>query len=147
MRIENHIHIRHIMLYHYEKRWNAAQSFRDLNELFGDNTTFAFLQWTPFGNPLGETPVETQILFLLTFLKRSRDSSPVTRFLRSESLLVSLQQIGVNSDTFCIVVVGEFVGDMYGSNSQFPYFSELFETTNDARIVHIEVFGHNSNYV
>ena len=29
MRIENHIHIRHIMLYHFEKGWNAAQSFRD----------------------------------------------------------------------------------------------------------------------
>ena len=29
MRVENHIHIRHIMLYHYEKGWKAAQSFRD----------------------------------------------------------------------------------------------------------------------
>lgn len=38
MRIENHIHIRHIMLYHFEKDWNAAQSFRDLNELFGEGT-------------------------------------------------------------------------------------------------------------
>lgn len=35
MRIENHIHIRHIMLYHFEKGWNAAQSFHDLNEFFG----------------------------------------------------------------------------------------------------------------
>ena len=39
MRVENHINIRHIMLYHYVKGWNAAQSFRDLNELFGDHTT------------------------------------------------------------------------------------------------------------
>lgn len=36
MRVENHIHIRHIMLYHYEKGWKAAQSFRDLNDLFGE---------------------------------------------------------------------------------------------------------------
>jgi transposase len=36
MRIENYIHIRHIMLYHFEKGWKAAQSFRDLNELFGE---------------------------------------------------------------------------------------------------------------
>ena len=33
MRIENHTHIRYIMLYHFEKGSNAAQSFRDLNEL------------------------------------------------------------------------------------------------------------------
>ena len=26
------------MLYHFEKGWNAAQSFRDLNELFGEGT-------------------------------------------------------------------------------------------------------------
>ena len=38
MRIENHIHIRHIMLYHFEKGWSAAQSFRDLNELYGEGT-------------------------------------------------------------------------------------------------------------
>ena len=38
MRVDNHIHIRHIMLYHYEKGWKAAQSFRDLNELFGEGT-------------------------------------------------------------------------------------------------------------
>ena len=35
MRIENHIHIRHIMLYHFEKGW---KSFRDLNKLFGKGT-------------------------------------------------------------------------------------------------------------
>ena len=39
MRVENHIHIRHIKLYHYEKGWNAAQSFCDLNKLFGDHNT------------------------------------------------------------------------------------------------------------
>ena len=38
MRIENHIHIRHIMLCHFEKGWNAAQSFRHLNELYGEGT-------------------------------------------------------------------------------------------------------------
>ena len=38
MRIENHIHIRHIMLYDFEKGWNAAQSFRDPKELFGEGT-------------------------------------------------------------------------------------------------------------
>ncbi len=38
MRVDNHIHIRHIMLYHYQKGWRAAQSFRDLNELFGEGT-------------------------------------------------------------------------------------------------------------
>ena len=37
-RIENHIHIRHIMLYHLEEGWNTAQSFRDLNELFDEGT-------------------------------------------------------------------------------------------------------------
>ena len=38
MRNENHIHIFHIMLYHFEEGWNAAQPFRDLNELFGEVT-------------------------------------------------------------------------------------------------------------
>ncbi|KAI4465823.1 mariner mos1 transposase-like protein [Holotrichia oblita] len=36
MRIENRIHIRYIMLYHFEKSWSATQSFRDLNDLFGE---------------------------------------------------------------------------------------------------------------
>lgn len=36
MRIENHI--RHIILYHFEKGWNAAQSFRNLNEFFNEKT-------------------------------------------------------------------------------------------------------------
>lgn len=36
MRIENHIHIRHIMFYHFEEDWNGTQLFRDLNELFGN---------------------------------------------------------------------------------------------------------------
>uniref|UniRef100_A0A914CHY5 Mos1 transposase HTH domain-containing protein n=1 Tax=Acrobeloides nanus TaxID=290746 RepID=A0A914CHY5_9BILA len=38
MRVDNHIHIRHIMLYHFEKGWKTAQSIRDLNELFGEGT-------------------------------------------------------------------------------------------------------------
>ncbi|KAK6761679.1 hypothetical protein RB195_022675 [Necator americanus] len=38
MRLENHTHIRQIMLYHYEKGWTSAQTFRDLNELFGKGT-------------------------------------------------------------------------------------------------------------
>lgn len=38
MRVDNHTHIRHIMLYHFEKGWKASQSFRDLNELFGEGT-------------------------------------------------------------------------------------------------------------
>ncbi|KAF8795308.1 hypothetical protein HNY73_003174 [Argiope bruennichi] len=38
MRDDNHTHIRHIMLHHFEKGWKAAQSFRDLKELFGEGT-------------------------------------------------------------------------------------------------------------
>ena len=38
-------------------------------------------------------------------------------------------------------VIGEFVGD---PSSQFPYFSELFERTNDGRMVHMEVFDQLS---
>ncbi|CAJ0924183.1 unnamed protein product, partial [Mesorhabditis belari] len=38
MRVDNHIHLRHIMLYHFEKGWSAAESFRDLKELFGQGT-------------------------------------------------------------------------------------------------------------
>ena len=38
MLVDNHTHIRHIMLYHFEKGWKTAQSFRDLNELFGEGT-------------------------------------------------------------------------------------------------------------
>jgi hypothetical protein len=38
MRVDNYIHIRHIKLYHFEKGWTAAQSLRDLNELFGEET-------------------------------------------------------------------------------------------------------------
>ena len=133
MHIENHI--RHIMLYHF-----------DLNELFGQGTISKSQveRWhtlhcllTPFGILLGETPGETQ-----TFLKRSHDSSSVL-LLQERSLLISLQQIVENSDTLGFVVVGEFVGDPY---SQFPYFSEIFETTNDGRMVHIEVLGQHSGY-
>ncbi|GFU24851.1 hypothetical protein NPIL_296311 [Nephila pilipes] len=36
MHVNNHTHIRHVMLYHIEKRWKAALSFRDRNELFGE---------------------------------------------------------------------------------------------------------------
>ncbi|GFS29906.1 HTH_48 domain-containing protein [Trichonephila inaurata madagascariensis] len=35
MQVGNHSHICHIMLYHFEKGWKAAQSFRDFNKLFG----------------------------------------------------------------------------------------------------------------
>ena len=38
MNRKNHNHIRYIILYHFEKGWNASQSFRDLNELFGEGT-------------------------------------------------------------------------------------------------------------
>jgi transposase len=38
MRLENYIHLRHILLYHFEKGWKAAESSRDLNELYGDGT-------------------------------------------------------------------------------------------------------------
>ena len=38
MRVENHVHICHIMLYHFEKGHKAAEAFRDLNELFGEGT-------------------------------------------------------------------------------------------------------------
>ncbi|GFV17545.1 hypothetical protein TNCV_4028751 [Trichonephila clavipes] len=38
MWVENHSQICHIMLYHFEKGWKAAQSFRDVNELFGKGT-------------------------------------------------------------------------------------------------------------
>ena len=38
MRVENHVHIRHILLYHFEKGHKAAEAFRDLNELFGEGT-------------------------------------------------------------------------------------------------------------
>ena len=137
MRIENHIHIRHII----------AQSFRDLERILWRRNNqqkpslshqtyycptlpfysgrFSVFFWMKLG--------EMQTFFLLTFLKRSHDSSPVTGFFTNGDLLASLQQIGENSDTFGFVVIGEFVGD---SSSQFPYFSELSETTNDGRMVH-----------
>ena len=38
MRTHNHIHLRHIMLYHFEKGHTAAEAFRDLNDLFGEGT-------------------------------------------------------------------------------------------------------------
>jgi hypothetical protein len=33
MRVENHVHIRHIMLYRFEKGHKASEAFRDFNEL------------------------------------------------------------------------------------------------------------------
>ena len=36
--LDNHTHIRHVMLYHFEKEWKTAQLFRNLNELFGEGT-------------------------------------------------------------------------------------------------------------
>uniref|UniRef100_A0A914BUV8 Mos1 transposase HTH domain-containing protein n=1 Tax=Acrobeloides nanus TaxID=290746 RepID=A0A914BUV8_9BILA len=38
MRTHNHIHLRHIMLYYFEKGHTAAEAFRDLNDLFGERT-------------------------------------------------------------------------------------------------------------
>ena len=38
MRVDNHVHVRHIMLYHFEKGWKATESARDINELFGEGT-------------------------------------------------------------------------------------------------------------
>ena len=32
------IYICHVKLYHFAKGWNAVQSLRDLNELFGEGT-------------------------------------------------------------------------------------------------------------
>ena len=134
MRVENHTYsyIRHIMLNHYEKGWNAAQSFRDLNELFGDHTTLPSYSG-PFGNPLGETPVETQIFFLLTFLNRSHDSSPVTRFFRNGVCTFPCSKSG-KIQTRSALCSRRVRGD---PSSQIPYFSELFETANDGRMIHI----------
>jgi transposase len=38
MRGDNHVHVRHIMLDHFEKGWKATESARDINELFGEGT-------------------------------------------------------------------------------------------------------------
>uniref|UniRef100_A0A914D2L3 Mos1 transposase HTH domain-containing protein n=1 Tax=Acrobeloides nanus TaxID=290746 RepID=A0A914D2L3_9BILA len=38
MRTHNHIHLRHITLYHFEQGHTAAEAFRDLNNLFGEGT-------------------------------------------------------------------------------------------------------------
>ena len=38
MRIENYIHIPHVMLYNFEKGWNSTQSFRDISKLFSRET-------------------------------------------------------------------------------------------------------------
>ena len=45
------IYICHVKLYHLAKGWNAVQSLRDLNELFGEGTIIKSLlieRW--FGN-------------------------------------------------------------------------------------------------
>uniref|UniRef100_A0A1B0B019 Mos1 transposase HTH domain-containing protein n=1 Tax=Glossina palpalis gambiensis TaxID=67801 RepID=A0A1B0B019_9MUSC len=34
-RVGSYTHIRHIMLYHFEKGWKAGQGFSDLNKLLG----------------------------------------------------------------------------------------------------------------
>ena len=38
MRVDNYVHIRHIILYHFEKDHTGGEAFRDLSELFGDGT-------------------------------------------------------------------------------------------------------------
>ena len=38
MIVDNHTHIRRIMLYHFEKVWKAEQSFPDGNKLFCKET-------------------------------------------------------------------------------------------------------------
>jgi len=38
MRVENHVHIRHTTLYHFDKGHKAAEAFRDPNELFSEGT-------------------------------------------------------------------------------------------------------------
>ena len=38
MRVDNHVQIRHIMLYPFEQGHTAAEAWRDLNELFGQGT-------------------------------------------------------------------------------------------------------------
>ena len=138
----------YIILYHFVKSWNAAQSFRDLflakeksaKAHFSDDTHhIAFLQWTPFGISLGETAGETETFFLLMFLKRSHASSPVTRFFRNgvcSFLCIKSAKIQTG-----FVVVGEFVDD---PSSQFTYFFEIFKTTNDGLMVHIVISGQHS---
>ena len=39
MRVKNYVHIRHIMLHHLEKGWEAAESFHDITALFGQDTS------------------------------------------------------------------------------------------------------------
>ena len=118
MRVDNHNHIRHIMLYHFEKGWSAAQSFRDLNELFGQGTITqqGVQKWFARfksgdtsledklgrGRPWGRGSMQT--FFLLGFLNWIHDSSPVTKllrkgvssFFRSKSL-----KIRTRSSLFC----------------------------------------------
>ncbi|GFU47909.1 hypothetical protein NPIL_450031 [Nephila pilipes] len=53
-----------------------------------------------------------------------------------------MQQLFDYSDAFYFVVVREFVGDTSG---QYPYFSWLFETTNNASMIRFVEFGQYSS--
>lgn len=93
----------------------------------------AFLQWTNLFIPLGEALVEMQTIFLLTFLNKRHDSTPLMRFFTA----ANRWKFGHVRLFCCQRTRGEdFI--------QFPYFSELFETTTDGRMVHIEVFSKHS---
>ena len=140
------IHIRHTLLYHFEKGWKCMQ-----HSHFAISTNFlakeqsakaklkdathhiAFLQWTPFGIPLGETPDETQTIFLLTCLKRSHHSTRVSRFFRNGVCSIRCSKSG-KIQTRSALCSRRVRGD---PSSQIPYFSELFETANDGRMIHI----------
>lgn len=39
MHIDNHLHIRHIMLYQFERGHTVTETFRDQNEFYGEGTT------------------------------------------------------------------------------------------------------------
>ena len=59
MRVENHVHVRHILLYHFEKGHTAGEASRDINELFGNGTierTTAYRLFEHFQN--GDTSLE-----------------------------------------------------------------------------------------
>ena len=59
MRTHNHIHLRHIMLYHFEKGHTAAEAFRDLNDLFGEGTIGRKTVYEWFGRfKSGDTSLE-----------------------------------------------------------------------------------------
>ena len=116
MRIENHIHI---MLYHFEKSWNAAQSIRDLNELFGeehsakaklkDGTHHIACLVDAFRYSFGRNTWRNAILLSFNVFEEKPRFILSDKILQEQSLLVSKQQIGENSDIFGFVV-GEFEG-------------------------------------